>query len=378
MIFLKKHSFLTAILALSLGVMLLFKSAELSEGIRYGLSLCSYSVIPSLFPFMVLSVFICKSSAAEFFAVLLRPIIKILRIPSASAGALLASLIGGYPTAAKCINDLVLEGLLDRKTASKMLCYCVNAGPPFLISAVGIAVFGNIKTGFLLFAAQIVSSFAIAVFIAFFSDKTDKKQLPRRIYKPNFVCLVESVISAAESCFNMCAFIVLSAGVLELLQSGNIFSALSASPLAKALLCGFCEVTAGTVAAGEIKGSLGIMIAGAIASFSGVSVILQVAAATEKSNVSLAPFIVSRFFHAGITAVIIGFFLSLSPKTAAAFSIKTETAEAVLSASAPAAVSLLCMAALFLLSFVPPKSEKEPLFSRIKSKFAGFGHSQIK
>lgn len=378
MIFLKKHSFLTAILALSLGVMLLFKSADLSEGIRRGLRLCSYSVIPSLFPFMVLSVFICKSSAADFLTVALYPVTKFLRIPSACAGALLASLIGGYPTAAKCISDLVLDGFLDRKTASKMLCYCVNAGPPFLVSAVGISVFGNIKTGFLLFAAQLFSSFAIAAFIAFFSKKTDETHLPIRIYKPNSVCLVESVISASESCFNMCAFIVLSAGILELLQCGNIFSALSDLPLAKALFCGFCEVTAGTASAGEIKGFLGIIVAGAIASFSGISVILQVAAATEKSNISLAPFIVSRFFHAGITAAVLWFFLSLSPKTTAAFSIRTETAEAVLSASAPAVVSLLCMASLFLLSFVPPKSEKEPLFRRIKSKITAFGHSQIK
>ena len=56
----------------------------------------------------------------------------------------------------------------------------------------------------------------------------------------------------------------------------------------------------------------------------------------------------------------------------------TETAEAVLSASAPAAVSLLCMAALFLLSIVPPKSEKEPLLSRIRNKFEKFWHSQTR
>ena len=41
-------------------------------------------------------------------------------------------------------------------------------------------------------------------------------------------------------------------------------------------------------------------------------------------------------------------------------------AEAVLSASAPAAVSLLCMASLFLLSIVPSKDEKNVFKSHLE------------
>ena len=77
-----RKSFFTAISALGAGIILLFQSAELSEGIRRGLSVCSYAVIPALFPFMALSVFICKSSAADFFELLFRPVTKLLKIPA--------------------------------------------------------------------------------------------------------------------------------------------------------------------------------------------------------------------------------------------------------------------------------------------------------
>ena len=72
------------------------------------------------------------------------------------------------------------------------------------------------------------------------------------------------------------------------------------------------------------------------------------------------------------------FFFTAFGGAVAAFSVQGGKTELLLSASAPAAVSLLCMASLFLLSFVPAKSEKEPIFNRIKGKFTYFKHSQTK
>ena len=81
------------------------------------------------------------------------------------------------------------------------------------------------------------------------------------------------------------------------------------SPLAKALLSGIFEVTAGGFSCGKISGFGAIIAAGAIASFSGISVILQVAAVTEESKIPLFPFLVSRVFHSVITAALLRIFL---------------------------------------------------------------------
>ena len=365
-VFLTKQNFLTSLCAVALCIILLFNGAELSEGIRKGLNLCSFSVIPSLFPFMALSVFICKSSAADFFSSVLKPFSRLLKLPSVCCGVFPAALFGGYPAAAKCLNDLVSEGFISRKTAAKMLCYCVNAGPSFLIGAIGTGVFGSLKIGFLLFAAQFLSSAIIALLISVFSKRNEETAFSLNIpRKSNSACAVEAIISAAESCFRMCAFIVISCGVLEIAFGGGIFSWLS-SPLLKALFSGIFEVTAGVFSCGETDGFEAIIAAGAIASFSGISVILQVAAVTEESEIPLFPFIISRFFHAGITAFLLRIFLIFSGETAEVFSAMGGKAEAVLSASAPAAVSLLCMASLFLLSIVPSKDEKNVFKSHLE------------
>ena len=372
-----KKSFLTTLCALSLCVIFILNGENLSEGIRKGLHLCSFSVIPALFPFMALSVFICKSKTADFLSAVLKPVARILKVPDVCCGVFPAAIFGGYPAAAKCLSDLVSEKLLDRKTAAKMLCYCVNAGPPFLISAIGIGIFGNIKIGFLLFAAQFLSSVIIAAAVSAFSKRTENIGFPAEIRrKSNASCAVESVISAAESCFRMCAFIIITYGVLEIVFNGAFFRLAFENPVLKALFSGFFEVTSGALSCGGIEGFNAVIIAGAIASFSGISVILQIAAITEESEIPLFPFILSRFFHAGITAGILRLFLSFFGDAVSVFSVKGGSYEAVLSASAPAAVSLLCMAALFLLSIVPPKSEKEPLLSRFWNKINIFWHSQ--
>lgn len=362
----KKQSFFTAMLAVAVGIILLLNGAELGEGIRRGLSVCFYSVIPSLFPFMALSVFICKSPSSIFFEGFFRPVTKLLKIPVSCGGVLLAAIIGGYPSAAKCLNDFVLEQRIDQKTASKMLCYCVNAGPPFLITAVGIGVFHNIKTGFIIFISQIISSVLIAFFISLFSKERPCSFSQNHKKDCNIASsVVESVVSGAEGCFRMCAFIILSFGATEIFL--NFVS--SSNPIIKAVLSGIIEVTSGVFACKDINGIFSAVLTGAICSFSGISVILQVAAAVDESKIPISSFLISRFFHASITGALVFLFMSISSDSVSTAVFGKRIYNAALSASAPASVSLLCMAALFLLSLVPPKSEKEPLFAWLLQKF---------
>ena len=356
-----RKNFFTAICAGGLGIVLLFNSGALSDGIRRGLSLCSGAVIPSLFPFMALSVFICKSYAADFFSAALRPVTKFLKLPESAGGILLAAAIGGYPAAAKCINDSVLCGTLTQKTGARMLTFCVNPGPPFLIAAVGGAMLGSMKAGLMLFFAQLFSGAVIAASGAFFCKKAPPSLLKAPPRSSSSACIIESVSSAAESCFRMCAFIIIACGALGVCEQGYFFTHICTSPLYKAIFAGFFEVTVGCAACGAIGGSAAIVTAGAISAFSGISVMLQVAAATEESRVPLLPFLVSRPITAALSAVLLRTFFSISGETAAAFSVQGSNIETALSASAPVAVSLLCMSSLFLLSFVPPKSESEPL-----------------
>lgn len=356
-----RKNIFTALCAVTIGIILLFEGENLSIGVRRGLSLCSKSIIPSLFPFMALSVFICKSAAADFISLLFYPIIKIFRLPEKCGGILLAAAIGGYPAGAKCINDAVCDGIISKSDGERMLTFCVNSGPPFLISTVGGIILGSKKAGLLILVSQLFSCI-ITAFLTSLGKKSNRfisLRLKNTVQKSTSLCIVESVTAAAESCFRMCAFIVISCGVLEILKQGYFFSHIVHSSEVTAVFSGIFEVSAGCIACKDISGNAAIIIAGGITAFSGISVMLQVAAVTEESKISLIPFILSRPINAIFSSAILWLLISCSNPSTTVFSVYGSNVEAVFSESAPVAVSLLCMAALFLLSLVPPKSESE-------------------
>ena len=116
--------------------------------------------------------------------------------------------------------------------------------------------------------------------------------------------------------FGLCAFITAFSGILALLRSSGVLSGIAcllakiapsslADPnLFEALLGGLLEVTSGCVAAAGLKGDLPFVVISLLISFSGVSVIFQVASCLRGSGVRLSPFVLSRFAHAFLTSAI--------------------------------------------------------------------------
>ena len=73
------------IIACALGI-LLFPN-DVRNGAANGISYCLYTLVPSLFPFMVLSSFIIHSGISKFIGKLLQPVIQFLFYLPGSAGS---------------------------------------------------------------------------------------------------------------------------------------------------------------------------------------------------------------------------------------------------------------------------------------------------
>ena len=116
-------------------------------GVTQGLSSCVNTLIPSLFPFMVLSTYMAESGLAASLGKWAQPVTRFLfRQPGCAAAVVLMGFVGGYPAGAKTVSRLLEQGELTREQAGRLLCFCVSAGPPFVLTAVGI-VFGLMIVG---------------------------------------------------------------------------------------------------------------------------------------------------------------------------------------------------------------------------------------
>lgn len=82
----------------------------MTTGALQGLLYCGNILIPSLFPFMVLSTFIVKSGIADALGKFLSPVTKRLFHTDGSVGVvILLGLTGGFPVGAKGVATLYSE-----------------------------------------------------------------------------------------------------------------------------------------------------------------------------------------------------------------------------------------------------------------------------
>lgn len=353
---------LTVFCALLAGL-LLWRSQIVGGGVRTGLRLCAEVVIPSLFPFMVLSGFLATSRVSAVLARLLRPLTLLLRLPQNAAPPLLMGLIGGYPVGARTLAVMVSQHRLSPRTASRMLCFCVNAGPPFLLCAVGAGMFGSTQAGLLLLAAQAASALLIGLVLGIFSreEAAGTPTPPQNGFRPYSVCLVQAVNDACAGMLSICSFVVLFAAAAALLSSTGIFALaaqwLSAlfpalSPaLLEAVFFGVLEVTTGCEALAAC-GFWGLLCAAALLSFSGLSVIFQVLAAVHGTGISVRGFLISRLFHGGLTLALFCLLLRVFPQAVQA-AVSFSRPAAVTAGTAGGSFFLLAMCAVFLLQAAP-------------------------
>ena len=123
-------------------VWFLADAGAVRDSVAEALALCARSVVPSLFPFLVASSALLALGfgelAAPWLAGLMEPL---FRVPGAGSAALVLGLVGGYPIGAKTAADLYRENLVSREEAERLLAFCNNSNPVFLISVLGVGVF---------------------------------------------------------------------------------------------------------------------------------------------------------------------------------------------------------------------------------------------
>lgn len=290
----------TALAIFFFAALLLCFPMAAAEGARQGLLLCANVVIPTLFPFMALSGFLALSGVGDILAWPLLPVTRyLLRLPDEAAGAILMSFVGGYPAGAKTVATLVEERRLSADHASRMLCYCVNAGPSFLVSAVGSVIYGSPQAGWILLIAQVAASLVVGIVVSW--GKPVPKATVRQESMPMSGAFVNAVTSAATAMLSACAFIVFFSVISALV--GLLFTNNPASPF-YLLITGLLEVTKGCAESIHIGGPVGFGLAAFFVGFGGFSIMGQVAAIMAGTGVRLTPFVATRPLAGLISAAV--------------------------------------------------------------------------
>ncbi len=102
--------------------------------------------IPALFPFFAAGSLLTDTGVtAALGRLCARPMWRLYGLPGDAAGALVLGLTGGYPVGVQAAADLYASGRLTREQAERLLGFCNNTGPAFIVGVCGAGVFGSVS-----------------------------------------------------------------------------------------------------------------------------------------------------------------------------------------------------------------------------------------
>lgn len=326
-------------LALALAIFgagLLLWPREVINAGQDALELCGSVILPSLFPFFVLSSLIVGLGLAEYPGRLLQNVMwPLFRVRGSCVSALVLGLIGGYPVGAKTAVELYQNGLCSKTEAERLLGFCNNSGPAFLLGVVGAGVFGSAQVGLLLCLVHIISAVLVGIVFRFYrSGEGDTAVLSARHSAPKSRRASEvfalAVRSSLASVLNVCGFILLFGVILRLLTLSGVIGALAEglaqlfSPLgltrawAERLLGGFVELSNGVAGLPAGNRSGGIPMAAFLLGWGGLSVHCQTMSLVQDSGLSMKPCLTGKLLHGLLSALLAALSLRLLPGAAQA------------------------------------------------------------
>ena len=277
----KSRNFFPGLAAAAGMLVLILDSRTALEGMSGGIEICIHTLIPSLFPFFVLSVYMTGNLIGKDLIVL-RPLCALLGIPSGAESLLVTGFLGGYPTGAQSVAQAYEQQRLSRQKAEHLLAFCSNAGPAFLFGVVGQA-FDSVWAAWGLWLIHIAS----ALLTGFLSKGPSDQVVISR--ENRALSLSQAMKTAIAVMAQVCGWAVVFRMLLCYLDRWFVWLLPDG---AQVLLSGMLEFSNGCLRLRELEGEgVRFVTASAMTAFGGICVALQTRSVVGQLSL--------RFYFAG-------------------------------------------------------------------------------
>ena len=297
------------------GAGLLCYSKAVSAAMTQALKLCVQVLLPSLFPFFVLSsMFISTGVIQRLSTRLEKPFQWLFGLPGSFGAALLLGAAGGYPVGAKTIATLYQQGQCSRRDAEKALRFCNNAGPAFLISAVGASLLQDPHAGLKLYAVHVLSALIIGFIYRKNTDHVKYHCITADHMRSTATIslFLRAVTDAFSSFLNVSAFVLIFSVISTMLQQLPLIDSLHCLPgggiLWYGLLAGFLELTSGVacLTQGGLPPSILLPALSFVCGWGGCSVQFQTISLLHDAGLSCRQYLKSKLLQGILAALITG------------------------------------------------------------------------
>ncbi len=312
----KLEKFLLFALVTVIAAALLVNAPATMTATREAIQNCATSVVPSLMAFMIVASFVSESSCGDVIGKIL-PTRFLFNLPQNCAKAVLLSMLGGYPCGAKMIADMLRKNEIDEKTAQRMLGFCINASPAYVISAIGIGLFGNAKIGVIIWFSHILTALLIGIV---FRGKPTAEKTTHPTCLPIADSFVKSVLDSTNTMIAISGFVITFSVILTLLKQMGITDFVTTAlnlftkneTTSKALFNTLFDVVVGSKTCLECPPVTAVILCAGAVSFGGMSILSQVAYLLSGHKIRFLRIILFRFVHAVLTAATVYIIINIT------------------------------------------------------------------
>ena len=312
----KMYRSLPSLTAVMLFLLLMLDPTAALDGARKGLSLCALTIIPSLFPFIVISSLLAAVGIPSKIGIICAPLMsKLFSVSGSGAVAFVLGLSGGYPLGAAVISDMLVSGEVNKKEAEHLLSFCNNSGPAFIVGAAGVGVFASSKIGIMLYIIHILAAILVGILfssrsvaVSSSTNKAEKKAAPLSQALP--AC----VKSGVTTVLMVCGFVVFFSVITRILDSIGIFMTFAGSisqifgaelSSVRAFLTGLLELGSGIGTMSGIPASpSALALAAFILGWGGLSVHLQTMSVIDSISILKTRYFPGKLLHGLISSVL--------------------------------------------------------------------------
>lgn len=266
-------------------------------------------VFPSLFCFLIAINLLNYTNLPYYISKLFYKIMpKLFGISGIGIYPFVIGTLSGFPTGAKIICDLKNSKKITEVESERLISFCNNPGPLFILGTIGFSLLKDSTTGFLLLIVQILSS--ISVGLIFKNWKKSKINYEFNFPKTssdfkNFgKYFSESINSSISSILSIGGIIIFFSVFTSILEDSQIFSLIFLPENIKIFiqnfLLGILELTNGIINFANLNSkhlSFNIIICSFLLGFGGISVMLQSLSFLKTSNISAKPYLLGKIFQ---------------------------------------------------------------------------------
>ena len=298
---------ITGIVIVLLFIIMLVSPKAVFTGASEGLLLWFQIILPTLFPFLLISNLLLVTGNIHYISSALGNLFS--RMFSVSANGSFAVINGflcGYPMGAKTAADLSENGYVSKEEGQYLLSFCNNTSPVFILNFI---VWKTLKEDSLLLPTLLILIIS-PVIISFFTRRKylrkgehfqDQKSAARTKQKWSFQDIDDCIINSFETLVKVGGYIILFSVILTLLQT------LPVSIPVVTYILPVLEVTNGIVMLGSMELPFIIKYPAilALTSFGGLCAAAQTQCMIQNAKFPILPYITEKL-AAALTASMLG------------------------------------------------------------------------